>query len=113
MLLEGSPRRLNTVLADQIFPTGQWFTTASKDRQSRNTCFANLPTYPRNRSNCTGRANGNCGRPSYPQIKVLFSSGYTDNAIVHHGRLDADVQLLAKPYTRETLATRVRSILDS
>ena len=49
----------------------------------------------------------------YPQTKVLFSSGYTENAIVHHGRLDADAELLAKPYTRETLAITVRRVLDS
>ncbi len=48
-----------------------------------------------------------------PRIKVLYTSGYTDNAVVHHGRLDEDVELLGKPYTRETLARTVRRILDS
>lgn len=47
-----------------------------------------------------------------PDIKLLYTSGYTDNAIVHHGRLDAGTQLLTKPYTRVSLALRVRSILD-
>ena len=49
----------------------------------------------------------------YPAIKVLYTSGYTDNAIVHHGRLDANAELLSKPYVRETLAKRVRQILDA
>jgi PAS domain S-box-containing protein len=48
-----------------------------------------------------------------PDIAVLFTSGYTENAIVHGGRLDAGVELLGKPYTRATLARRIRKILDS
>lgn len=47
-----------------------------------------------------------------PDIKVLFTSGYTENAIVHHGRLDEDAELLAKPYTIQTLSKTVRAILD-
>jgi PAS domain S-box-containing protein len=47
-----------------------------------------------------------------PRIKVLYTSGYTENAIVHHGRLDAGVELLAKPYHRHELARRVRTVLD-
>jgi len=48
-----------------------------------------------------------------PQVKVLYTSGYTENVVVHHGRLDEDAKLLAKPYTRETLAIKVRSVLDA
>jgi PAS domain S-box-containing protein len=48
-----------------------------------------------------------------PDLKVLYTSGYTENAIVHHGRLDPDVQLLQKPYRRSDLARRLRSILDN
>jgi CheY-like chemotaxis protein len=46
-----------------------------------------------------------------PGIKVLFTSGYTENAIVHHGRLDPGVLLLAKPYRNAELASMVRRAL--
>jgi CheY-like chemotaxis protein len=48
-----------------------------------------------------------------PNIAVLFTSGYTENAIVHGGRLDAGVELLGKPYTREQLARKLRQVLGS
>ena len=47
-----------------------------------------------------------------PALPVLFTTGYTRNAIVHHGRLDAGVQLLDKPYTKRDLALKVRELLD-
>ncbi|WP_338761117.1 response regulator [Massilia sp. METH4] len=47
-----------------------------------------------------------------PGIGVLFTSGYTQNAIVHAGRLDPGVELLSKPYSRQQLALRVRHVLD-
>jgi len=47
-----------------------------------------------------------------PGLAVLFTSGYTQNAIVHGGRLDAGVELLGKPYTHDALAHRVRRLLD-
>jgi PAS domain S-box-containing protein len=46
-----------------------------------------------------------------PNVAVLFTSGYTQNAIVHGGRLDPGVELLAKPYTREALARKIRHVL--
>lgn len=46
-----------------------------------------------------------------PDVAVLFTSGYTQNAIVHGGRLDPGVDLLAKPYTREALARKIRHVL--
>jgi PAS domain S-box-containing protein len=50
-------------------------------------------------------------RARLPQIGVLFTSGYTENAIVHGGRLDPGVELLAKPYSREALALKIRRVL--
>jgi len=46
-----------------------------------------------------------------PGLAVLFTSGYTENAIVHGGRLDAGVELLPKPYSREALAHKIRAVL--
>jgi CheY-like chemotaxis protein len=48
-----------------------------------------------------------------PALKTLFTSGYTENAIVHHGRLDTGVLLLAKPYRKSDLARMIRMALDS
>jgi signal transduction histidine kinase len=48
-----------------------------------------------------------------PGLKVLYTSGYTENAIVHHGRLDAGVLLLPKPYLSSDLARMIRTALAS
>lgn len=45
-----------------------------------------------------------------PQIKVLFMSGYTENAIVHNGQLDPGVELISKPFTRDQLARRLHNL---
>jgi CheY-like chemotaxis protein len=47
-----------------------------------------------------------------PSLKVLFMTGYARDAIVHHGRLDVGVSMLQKPLTQETLAAKIRHILD-
>ncbi|MBA4096585.1 MAG: histidine kinase [Rhodospirillum sp.] len=47
-----------------------------------------------------------------PGLPVLFTTGYTRNAIVHDGRLDPHVQLLSKPYTQQDLARKIREMID-
>ena len=47
-----------------------------------------------------------------PSLQVLYTSGYTQNAIVHAGRLDEGVELIAKPFTRERLAHKIRAVLE-
>ena len=48
-----------------------------------------------------------------PDLPVLFTTGYARNAIIHDGRLDPGVQFLAKPYTQEELAHKVRAVINS
>ncbi len=48
-----------------------------------------------------------------PDIKLIYMSGYTENAIAHHGRLDAGVTLLQKPFRRSELGAKVRAVLDA
>ncbi len=60
-----------------------------------------------------GRELVDAARVRRPSLKVLFTSGYARNAIVHQGRLDSGVQLLTKPFTRAQLAARVRDVLDA
>ena len=47
-----------------------------------------------------------------PESKVLFMSGFTDDAIIHHGVSDDGVFFLQKPFSTESLATKVREVLD-
>ncbi len=60
-----------------------------------------------------GRQLAEEARKLIPDLKVLFTSGYTENAIVHHGRLDRGVHLLSKPYRRQELAAKVRLVLGA
>jgi signal transduction histidine kinase/ActR/RegA family two-component response regulator len=59
-----------------------------------------------------GRVLADKVRQIYPNLPVLFTTGYTRNAIVHQGRLDPDVQLLNKPFTQQDLARKLRELLD-
>ena len=52
-------------------------------------------------------------RPQHPEAKVLYMSGYTDNAIADHGVLDPGTYFLQKPFVAETLLQKVREVLDS
>jgi CheY-like chemotaxis protein len=59
----------------------------------------------------TGRELADQARCERPRLPVLFTTGYTKNAIVHNGRLDPGVDLLGKPFTREALAKKIRRVL--
>jgi signal transduction histidine kinase/ActR/RegA family two-component response regulator len=61
----------------------------------------------------SGRKLADEARKLDPTLRVLFTSGYTENAIVHHGQLDPGVELLSKPYSREQLGAKLRSVLDA
>ena len=52
-------------------------------------------------------------RETRPEVKVIFMSGYTDDAIVHHGVLSAGAAFVQKPFTADALARKIREILDS
>ncbi|WP_081492357.1 GAF domain-containing hybrid sensor histidine kinase/response regulator [Bradyrhizobium genomosp. I (2014)] len=60
----------------------------------------------------SGRVLADAVQEIRPGLKILFTTGYSRNAIVHQGRLDAGVQLISKPFTFEQLAARVRDLLD-
>jgi CheY-like chemotaxis protein len=49
--------------------------------------------------------------PAQPQMRVLFMSGYTDDAILHHGVLDRGTALIEKPFTTEALTNKIRETL--
>lgn len=59
----------------------------------------------------SGRELAEQARKLRPGLKVLYTSGYTENSIVHQGRLDKGVQLLNKPYRRIELAQKIRAVL--
>jgi CheY-like chemotaxis protein len=59
-----------------------------------------------------GRELANAAVLKRPDLKVLFMTGYSRNAIVHQGRLDEGVQLIQKPLTQATLAAKIRDVLD-
>jgi CheY-like chemotaxis protein len=60
-----------------------------------------------------GRVLADRLREMRPDLHILYTSGYTDNAIVHHGNLDVGVAFLQKPYTPVSLARKVREVLQA
>ena len=60
----------------------------------------------------TGRQLADAARAKRPGLKAVFTSGYTENSIVHQGKLDKGVNFLSKPFRRQDLARKVRETLD-
>ena len=58
-----------------------------------------------------GRQVAEAGRKSRPDLKVLFITGYAENAVLNHDHLEKGMQVLTKPFALETLATRIKSII--
>ena len=52
-------------------------------------------------------------KTTYPDLKILFTSGYTDGEIAHHGGLEPGLEFIQKPYTLAVLARKVRALLDA
>jgi CheY-like chemotaxis protein len=61
----------------------------------------------------TGAQVGAQARAIRPGLKVLFTTGYARNAIIHHGRLDKGVHLITKPFSLNDLAAKIRDVLDA
>jgi signal transduction histidine kinase/CheY-like chemotaxis protein len=59
-----------------------------------------------------GRGLAEHARAMHPSIQILMTTAYAAGALVHEGRLDADIELLNKPFSYATLATRIRKLLD-
>jgi len=54
-----------------------------------------------------------CLRPLRPEINVVYMSGYTDDAILHHGVLSPEIEFLQKPFTSASPRRKVREVLDA
>ena len=59
-----------------------------------------------------GRQVADAGRQLRPGLRVLFITGYAENAVIGHGHLGHGMQIITKPFTIEAVATKVRDILD-
>ncbi|MET0678033.1 MAG: ATP-binding protein [Bradyrhizobium sp.] len=84
MLIINGPRKIDLLFTDMIMP-----------------------------GTMNGRQLADAALPLRPELKVLFTSGYTEDTIIHYGRLDGDVLLLAKPYRKADLARMMRVALDT
>ncbi len=81
-----------------------WYLPESRERVTRalDDCLESGQAFER----------AEAARALRPGLKILYTSGYTENAIVHHGRLDAGVELLPKPYRNVDLAAQVHAVLQ-
>jgi two-component system, cell cycle sensor histidine kinase and response regulator CckA len=61
----------------------------------------------------SGRQLAECLLPRHPEMKVLYMSGYTDDAVLHHGVSDLRAPFLQKPFSADALARKVREVLDA
>ncbi len=59
-----------------------------------------------------GRQMADAAREARPDLKVLFITGYAENSVIGNGRLEPGMQVLTKPFAIETLAARVRQLVD-
>jgi len=60
-----------------------------------------------------GKVMAECLKTSHPDLKILFTSGYTHDAIAHHGVLEVGIEFLPKPYSLASLSNKVRELLDA
>jgi signal transduction histidine kinase/CheY-like chemotaxis protein len=60
-----------------------------------------------------GRQMADAGRVTRPDLKVLFITGYAENAVISHGHLEPGMHLLSKPFTMEMLASRIRDLIST
>jgi two-component system cell cycle sensor histidine kinase/response regulator CckA len=60
----------------------------------------------------SGRDTAKKLQPLYPQMKVIYMSGYTDDAIAHHGVLESGLNYIEKPFTPDELARKTREVID-
>jgi PAS domain S-box-containing protein len=117
LLVEDDPQ-LRELSSSVLNHCGYRVLTASTPEQGLAICESNHPdirllvtdvVMPR----MNGRQLAEKIRKVSPQIRVLYISGYTDNAIVHYGVLDPGLWFLAKPFTLSSLVAKVREVLDS
>ena len=59
-----------------------------------------------------GRQVAEAGRALRPRLKILFITGYAENAVLNHGHLATGMQVLTKPFAMEALASRIKTLID-